>query len=608
MTFKLKGKGYYLLLIILLVLVIAPIIYKTKFWETHFNNINTGASDLDIYNLTASTAYANESINLNISVHASNSCHDIRYVNVSYSVDDGSNWVNISNSNNYSEINSTDRIYYFELPPQPIETKIFYKVYAENNDSEVFKNDNNGTNFSIYTGSRKAIIVCSANDFYSSETEDEFNGSPDATFDVDTGNWTATGIFGTVDVDTAEGHTSLGSLRITPNGSGEYDVKVVYHWDNLQKFYSYAFYNFSAWVQLPNSNEINGSGARITLEWLDFNSSVIRSDSSMNLTLPNASWQKISITGMASDLNSSEIKAGGLNLVLEVKGSAETTSVVRFDDLFMSRWILVNYSDPFNPNPNPPPPPGGIDSDGFPAQALQAYYVLKDHGYTDDNILLMLYHQNDSVIDIDAFDGVANDLLNATIDIENNDVNASRLLYELNVSNNNSFASEIMLNDQLIIYLIDHGSNQFNTTKNATFHFEADNSYIHEYQFFDLVSKINCWRLQIMADFCFSGNFINKNSSIGGSLYDLKNTLFISAAANTFSWYWINNGNPDGFAGSWFFHNYWAQLDLNKSVINAYNFAVNWVPANHFKTLGAIQGPQFYAHFGSLKVQNYPWL
>jgi hypothetical protein len=39
----------------------------------------------------------------------------------------------------------------------------------------------------------KAIIVCGANDFYDTETEDEYNNRNDATFLNGQGNWTFSG-------------------------------------------------------------------------------------------------------------------------------------------------------------------------------------------------------------------------------------------------------------------------------------------------------------------------------------------------------------------------------------------------------------------------------
>ena len=106
-------------------------------------------------------------------------------------------------------------------------------------------------------------------------------------------------------------------------------------------------------------------------------------------------------------------------------------------------------------DPPPPPPQGKKDSDGFPAQALQVYWILKNQGYTDDNILLMLYYKGDldGIIDINKFDAIPNDLNGAVIDIANDSVKAARFKQELDVSVSGSFASGLHAEDQLIIFM-----------------------------------------------------------------------------------------------------------------------------------------------------------
>jgi hypothetical protein len=68
------------------------------------------------------------------------------------------------------------------------------------------------------TGSRKAIILCSANDFYAYEAEDDYNGGNDANFIGGSGNW---GFSGTNSVglwDPFLNNTTPGSLLIQPTG------------------------------------------------------------------------------------------------------------------------------------------------------------------------------------------------------------------------------------------------------------------------------------------------------------------------------------------------------------------------------------------------------
>jgi len=292
--------------------------------------------------------------------------------------------------------------------------------------------------------------------------------------------------------------------------------------------------------------------------------------------------------------NDSENEITSLELVLSFEGnfSAGTDNKVYFDDVIVDRWVAVNVTNPFDPTNR------RQDSDGFPAQALQVYNVLKGHGYTDENIFLMIYHTNDATIDIDAFDGIPNDLIDVEVDVENDDVNATRFKQELNVSVSGSFASKISFYDQLIIFMTDHGSNKLLGDGNATFHFEADNSYITETKFYDLVKNINCQRMMINVDCCFSGNFLNEKKPIGSSWYDIENCLFVSSSADRLSWYWIDNKNPDGWAGSWFFHVFWDQLDQNQTIFNAFNFASGFIPAGQALPLALTQIPLMYDNMG----------
>jgi hypothetical protein len=439
-----------------------------------------------------------------------------------------------------------------------------------------------------YEGTRKAIIVCSANDFYGSETEDDFNGSPDANFEFDTNNWTRDTINCWADFVPIFGNKTPGSIQVRPTGGLPVSANMTFSWDDPYTLREYAFYNMSVMVYINSTTPVIGEGAKIGLQWLDSGNSVIRTDWSSNINSALMKWTSLSIMGVCNNETGSEISK--LKLVLSTEGqfAAGPDDSLYYDDVIIDTWISVNLTDPTDPDP----PPARINSDGFPAQALQAYWILKNHGYSDDDIFLMLYHTNDSWIDIDFFDGPNNDLSGAVIDVKNEDVNASRFKQELNVSISGSFAYSIDPKDQLIIYMVDHGSNAKLGDGNATFHFEADNSWIDEFEFYELVKNIGCERMLICLDCCFSGNFLNENKNIGQSWYDLPNCLFISAASNIFSWYWINNKNPDGFAGSWFFHPFWQHLDQNNTIIDAYNFAAGFIPsAGQPRPVVVIQNP-----------------
>ncbi|MFX1417980.1 MAG: C13 family peptidase [Promethearchaeota archaeon] len=443
-------------------------------------------------------------------------------------------------------------------------------------------------------GERKAIILCSANDYYRKEGEPDFNDGNDATFGSETGNWIGnfTNGYGAID-NTIPGHNTPGVIQLISFSWGGYvDLEFIFNWTKYYPLLKYAAYNLSAWVNITTNSWTpatilpTGAGARIGLRWLNSSNDVIRTDWSKGIYETFAGWTFLNSTDIA---DSPLDDVTQLHLVLAVQGNMTGTDMVLFDDIHVEYWF---------PPPIPTPMPSNIDSDGFPAQALQVYWILKNHGYTDDNIFLMLYHTGDSVIDIDATDGIPNDLVGALVDVENNDVNASRFQQELNISHSGSFASSLRAIDQLIIYMVDHGSNKILGDGNATFHFEADNSYITEIEFFDIVKLINCQRILINIDICFSGNFLNQNSNIGSSWYNIPNSLLITSTTDIFSWYWRDNNNTDGFAGSFFFHHFWDRLNQNHSIGDAFNYAINIIPSGQSQTINSIQSPLIQDNLG----------
>jgi hypothetical protein len=444
-------------------------------------------------------------------------------------------------------------------------------------------------------GERKAIILASANDCHKSEGEDDFNEGDNANFSAESSSWTwsnQTNGYGGPDNNYQNGHDGLpGALQLIAQSNGYVYMEFVYNWTKFHTLNEYATYNLSAWINISTYTGIPvvimppGAGVRVGLRWLNSSNNVVRTDWSMGIYDTLGQWDFLYVTGICD--NSTENEITQLQLVLSVEGIMNSGEQVLFDDVRVERWISVNVTNPINPIP----PPGNIDSDGFPAQALYVYWILRNKGYTDDNIFLMLYHTGDSIIDIDANDGIPNDLVGAVIDVENDDVNSSRFIQELDVDFEDSFASNLTGRDQLIIYMVDHGSNKYLGDGNATFHFEADNSVLNETKFSDLVSKIPCRRMLINIDICFSGNFLNENSNFGLSWYNLPNSILITSTTDLFSWYWANNANQDGFAGSWFFHHFWDQLDQNQTISEAFDFAKNWIPSGQVKTLDEIQAP-----------------
>ncbi|NVM28046.1 MAG: hypothetical protein HWN65_04305 [Candidatus Helarchaeota archaeon] len=439
-------------------------------------------------------------------------------------------------------------------------------------------------------GERKAFIVCSANDFYGSEEEPDFNDGFDSNFSADTGRWwkrVGPGVNYTIDPGYTGAITSPGAVWIERPDIDLY-AEYIYDWSDYYALKEYAYYNLSVWVNTEGAPLV-GEGIKIGLEWWNSSNQVVRTDWSG--TIPAAAdYTYVSVEGVCNNDTGNEITQ--LKLIMAMNGSfpSALTDTISYDDVRLI-WVTVNLTDPSNPDP--PPPPRNKNCDGFPAQALHVYKVLKAHGYTDENIFFMLYWKDDTdgLINIKLGDGIANDLVGAVIDVENDSVTASRVKQELDVSVAGSFASTIRPNDQLIIYMGDHGSNKVLPDGNATFHFETDGSVITEAEFYALVSQINCERMMINIDCCFSGNFLNENNNIGASWYDIPNYVFVSAAANRLAWYWVDCNNGDGFAGSWFFHQFWEQLDQGQTVANAYNFAVNFWPFGKAQPLAGIQSP-----------------
>ena len=453
---------------------------------------------------------------------------------------------------------------------------------------------------SIFPSERKALLLGSANDFYESEPDGDFNDGNDSHLSSGSGNWT----FGGNCSGEWDGGTGNppGSLEIytmdTDPVMGNYSLDYSEHYDLIE----YALYNMTVDVLIESSVPLLGTGARIGLQWLDSSGETVRVDWSEGIIAILNMWVKMNLTGVCNNETDNEIT--DLNLILSVEASFPDPldKSVYFDNIKIDRWISVNVSIPVEP----PPSPGGINSDGFPAQVLQVYWILKDHGYTDDNIFLMLYWKNDidGLVNIYRNDGILDDTIGAVIDVLDDDVNASRFKQELNPLVEGSFANSIKPNDYLIIYMVDHGSNKIFPNGSATFHFEADNSFITEFEFYSLVKDIACSRMMINVDCCFSGNFLNSGPNVGNSWYDIPNCIMVTASSNRPSWYWINNANGDGWAGSWFFHVFWDALDNNATINTAYNVAINFIPFNQAPLI-IVQNPLMYDNMGVNMTLNF---
>ncbi len=445
----------------------------------------------------------------------------------------------------------------------------------------------------VIPSERKALIVGSANDFYESEPDYDFNDGGDSSIDLGLGNWTfdGTACFGEYSVF----GNPYGSLTIFSGTDlpvvGNFSLDYSENYDLLE----YALYNITVDIFIQSPVPLVGNGTKIGLQWLNSTGQTVRIDWTDGVNNIINSWFSLNLTGVCNNETNNEIT--DLNLVLSVEAAFPDlmNKAVYFDNIKIDKWISVNVTNPMEP----PPSPGGINSDGFPAQSLQVYWVLKNHGYTDENIFFMLYWKNDidGIVNIYRNDGILDDMVGAVIDVLDDDVNASRFKQELNVSIAGSFADLINENDYLIIYMCDHGSNKKFPDGSATFHFEADNSFITELEFYNLVKEIECKRMMINIDCCFSGNFLNSDPNVGSSWYNIPNCIMVTASSNRPSWYWINNANGDGWAGSWFFHVFWDKLDENETINSAFNTAFNFIPFNQ-APLSIVQNPLMNDNMG----------
>jgi hypothetical protein len=196
----------------------------------------------------------------------------------------------------------------------------------------------------------------------------------------------------------------------------------------------------------------------------------------------------------------------------------------------------------------------------MPAQALQAYFALRSRGFSDDEICLMVFHSNQSSIDIDG-DG-SNDLPNAVID---SDLVSKESLHTAI----DGLASNSTQYDEAIIYVIGHGNG---AGESSAFSFESGN-LVAASEFSRWLDKIKCKSLVILLDFCYSGDFAKSLEKSG--------RLIISAAEDSkeswFYWDWAKELNATeiavfGNSGSAFFHPFWKRYGEGATIDDAFNY------------------------------------
>lgn len=247
--------------------------------------------------------------------------------------------------------------------------------------------------------------------------------------------------------------------------------------------------------------------------------------------------------------------------------------------------LIVSTSNDF-PNANPP----AYNVDGFPAQALQAYYALKRIGYDDEHIVLMVYHEGDDFVDYNR-DG-KNDLTDAIIDLENGNVTKDNVKKELQ-----KIKYQLGYNDELLIYLINHGGGRSEDT--AYLCFECGD-ILYEEELGSWLNEIFCERVIVLADFCSSGNFISSLTAPG-------RICISSCEGNKVSWYYwdfgknLSEDDKDifGDSGSVFFHPFWVKVEQGYYFEDAFSYANHtyrrWINIEHSiegKEVVEIQNPQ----------------
>jgi hypothetical protein len=250
------------------------------------------------------------------------------------------------------------------------------------------------------------------------------------------------------------------------------------------------------------------------------------------------------------------------------------------------------------------PKENATDVDAMPAQALQAYLVLKNGGFTDSQIELMLYHPNNTLIDVDG-DGT-NDLIGAMIDSENYLVTKETLRASID-----ELLKEAGKNDEVTIYIVAHGE-----LVGGSVGFSFESGYtVTSKEFEGWFTNSTCKRLNIFLDFCYSGNFARSLAKAGRRV--------IYAAEDSreewFYWSWRDLLNETdratfGNSGSAFFHPFWKKFSEGSTVYEALQYGkeqcLRWGSIDSkSRSMTQVQNPGIYTQersFWEDFVFHYP--
>jgi parallel beta-helix repeat protein len=265
------------------------------------------------------------------------------------------------------------------------------------------------------------------------------------------------------------------------------------------------------------------------------------------------------------------------------------------------------------------------DRDCFPAQGLQAYYTLKNLGYDDEHIILMLWHDdefsipkyncepnddNDTLDEhISIYDGSNNWLFGpdgepgvAGVDDDNNtltddlatvpgeyppefgwpgsddpmidvlNTNVTKGALEQQIMN---LSNNVTPDDHVLFYFVNHGR-KYGAPEKCHIYFEDDTNgtegqYLDAETLDSWLDQIDCRRMTLLIDMCRTKNFIDSSSNIT----EESNRLIIGASSdiNNIAHAWFN-ANSNHFAGSWFFHPFWELINASYSIQYAYQNAL----------------------------------
>lgn len=338
-----------------------------------------------------------------------------------------------------------------------------------------------------------------------------------------------------------------------------------------------AQYTASAYTKMVWFDENNPPIAYVGILWYDNTGSPIENVWSSGVSgVPD--WTLETLTTMSpSTAASAEIRLRGKN------PSPSEMCWVLFDTVKMSHYEYVDNPSTLE------------NQDAFPAQTLQAYWALKNNGYDDDHIVLMLYHTGDSFISID--DNTVNALTGAAVDVEDDDVTKGRLENEIR-----DLAAAVENDDEVLIYLVDHGSYD----NNAYFHFETGDN-ISGQELDNWLDQITCARMTVLVDSCYSGDFITSPLSQSGR-------ILVSACGppdDNLAKYWTGVSPSENipFAGSWFFHPFWENIAAGDSIGTAYSNACNYIPTQSGTyagmTVNSIQSPRLLDNVGDAGAYSF---